>query len=165
MWCSKTRRAPVIDGPSFDQAPAGQAEEDVFERAAPDQGGLWSQAAAVHGNGRRLAVAGVEQDPVGQCLDALGKAIQLLERRRAVDRKATLEHLATGVLVDQASRRAEGDDLRLVHHDQPIAELLRLIHVMRGQDDRHSLLLEAVETVPNEMARLWIESGGGFIEQ
>jgi len=58
------------------------------------------------------------------------EAVELVQRRGGIDREAKFEHFAAGVLVDQAARRSEGDDLRLVHDDQAITELLRLIHVV-----------------------------------
>src|SRR5712691_4465816 len=109
-WCSRTRSAPVMPELSFDQAPASEAEKDVFERAAPAQDGLGTRAAAVQPDRRRLAVVGVEKDAGGQYLDTLRKAVQLVECRRAIDRKAKLEHLAAGVLVDQTSWRSGRDD-------------------------------------------------------
>src|SRR6266480_6490167 len=115
---------------SLDEAPTGEAEEYVLERTAADQAGLGPQSAAVHRNRGCLAVAGVEEDAVGQHLDALRETLELVERRRGIDRKAKFEHLAGGVLVDEAARRAEGDDLRLVHDDQAITKLLGLIHVV-----------------------------------
>src|ERR1700682_1320730 len=152
-------------GRSLDQAPARESKENVLERAPADQNRLRPQAATVDRDGRRFAVLGIEEDAVGERLDALRETVQLVERRGGVDRKAQLEHLAAGVLVDQASRRSEGDDLRLVHDDQAITELLRLFHIVRGQDDRHALLLEAVEAVPNQVPRLRVEPGGGLIEE
>ncbi len=36
---------------------------------------------------------------------------------------------------------------------------------MRGQGNRHALLLEAVETVPNQVPGLRVEARGGLVEQ
>ena len=55
--------------------------------------------------------------------------------------------------------------LRLVHDHQAVAQLLRLVHVVGGQDERHALLLEAVEAVPEQVPRLRVEAGGGLVEQ
>ena len=67
--------------------------------------------------------------------------------------------------LDERAGRALGDDLRLVHDHQPVAQLLRLVHVVRREDERHALLLEAVETVPEQVSRLRVEAGGRLVEQ
>ena len=124
------------------------------------------QPALVDRHGRRVPVVGVEQQPVGQLLDALGKAVELaVERRLDAGREAQLQHLLGGVLVDQLARRALGHDLRLVHHHQPVAELLGLVHVVGRQDQRHALLLEPVEAVPEQVPRLRIEARGRLVEE
>ena len=69
------------------------------------------------------------------------------------------------VLLDQLARRPFGHDLGLVHHDQPVAQLLGLVHVVRGQDERRALLLQAIEAVPDEVARLRVEAGRGLVEE
>ena len=120
----------------------------------------------MHRRGGGFAVVRVEQHAVGQDLDALGDALELaIERWSRVNRKAEFEHLAGRVLVDQATRRPGRDDLRLVHHDQPVAQLLGLVHVVRGQDDGHALLLEPVKAIPNQVPRLRVEAGRGLVEQ
>src|ERR1700682_2677464 len=108
--------------PSFDQAPASQAEKYILQRAAPHQDGLGPKSAAVHRGRRPLTVGGVEQGAIWQWLHALRQGGEPIERRRAIDRKAKREHLPARVLVDQASRRSKGADLRLIHDDQPITE-------------------------------------------
>ena len=53
----------------------------------------------------------------------------------------------------------------MIHDHQPVAQLLRFVHVVGGQDERHALLLEAVEPVPEEMPCLGVEPGGRLVEQ
>ncbi len=60
--------------------------------------------------------------------------------------------------------RSLGDDLGLVHHHQAIAELLRLVHVMGRDDERRATLLEPIEAVPEQVARLRVEPRGGLVE-
>ena len=70
-------------GRLLDQAPAGQPEEDVLEGRPADEDGLGPETPLVDGDRRRLAVVGVEQDPVGQPLDPLGQPVEpAVERRR-----------------------------------------------------------------------------------
>ena len=65
---------------------------------------------------------------------------------------------------DELSRRALGDDLRLIHYDESIAELLGLIHVVRGQDNSGAAALQSLQRIPEQVPRLWIESCGWLIE-
>ena len=90
---------------------------------------------------------------------------QFRGRPVAVRAEAQLEHLARGVLADQRGRRALGHDPALVDHDQPIAELLGLIHVVGGEHQRRALLLQAEQPVPEDVARLRVEAGGRLVEQ
>ena len=67
--------------------------------------------------------------------------------------------------LDQLPRRALGDDAASVHDHQPVAELLRLVHVVGGEDEGHTLPLERVEAIPQQVASLRVEAGGGLVEQ
>ena len=69
------------------------------------------------------------------------------------------------VALDQLARRALGDDLRLVHDDEPVAELLGLVHVVRREDEGHAALLEPVQPVPEEVARLRVEARRRLVEE
>jgi hypothetical protein len=62
-------------------------------------------------------------------------------------------------------RAAEADHLAVVDDRDPVAEPLRLLHVMGGQDDRSSRLPEMLDQVPELTTRLRIESGGRFVEE
>ena len=66
---------------------------------------------------------------------------------------------------DQGGRRALGDDPSTVHHDEPVAQLLGLVHVVRGEYERHAALLEPVEAVPQDVPGLRVEAGGGLVQQ
>ena len=113
-----------------------------------------------------LAVVGVDEDAVRQVLDPLAQPVELaVERLLDADREPELGHLARRVLVDQLARRALGDDLRLVHDDEPVAQLLGLVHVVGRQDERHAPLLEPVQPLPEQVARLRVEAGRGLVEE
>ncbi len=47
---------------------------------------------------------------------------------------------------------------------RPVAKLLRLVHVVGGDDEGGTLLLQPVEAVPHQVASLRIETGGGLVE-
>ena len=63
--------------------------------------GRRAQPALVHGDQRGVAVVGVEQDPVGEALDALGDAVELAVGASSSPGEADLDHLAGRVLLDQ----------------------------------------------------------------
>ena len=63
------------------------------------------------------------------------------------------------------ARRALGDDPPAVHDHQPVAELLGLVHVVRGEHQRDALLLEPEQPLPHEVAGLRVEAGGRLVEQ
>ena len=102
----------------------------------------------------------------GQVLDPLGDPIEpAVEGLGDPGREAELRHLAGGVPLDELARAALGHDLRLVHDDEPVAQLLRLVHVVRRQHERDAALLEPVEPVPQEVAGLRVEPGRRLVEE
>ena len=116
--------------------------------------------------GRRLAVVGVDEHAVGQPLHAFAEPVELaVERLLDADREAHLQHLARRVLGDELARAPLGDDLRLVHDHEAVAQLLGLVHVVGRQDQRHALLLEPVQAVPEQVPRLRVEARGRLVEQ
>ena len=102
----------------------------------------------------------------GRCSTRWAMPVELaVERLGDPGREAQLGHLACRVALDELARAALGDDLRLVHDDQPVAQLLGLVHVVRRQDQRHAALLEPVEAIPQEVAGLRVEPGRRLVEQ
>src|SRR6188768_3964128 len=157
-WCSRTRRECFIA--LLDEGAAGEPQEDILEGAAPDQDLLRAQAALMDGDGGRVAVGGVEQQSVGKGLDALCKPVEsTVEVGQVLLLQPELQDLPRGVLLDEPTGRALGHDLGVIHDDEAIAQLLRLVHVVGGQDERHALLLEPIKTVPEQVASLRVEAG------
>ncbi len=143
-----------------------EPQEDVLQGRAADQGHDRLQPALVDLGDRLLAVGAVEEQPVGQHLDPLGEVLDLGRQRLVLaDAEAELGDLARRVGADQLERRALGDDHALVHDHQSVAELLGLVHVVRGEDHRHALLLEPEEPVPDDVACLRVEAGRRLVEQ
>ena len=99
----------------------------------------------------------------------LGPLADVLDARRGglvgAGREAQLEDLAGRVRLDQLAGRALGDDAALVHHDEAVAELLGLVHVVGRQHERDALLLEPVQAVPQDVAGLRVETGGRLVEE
>ena len=85
-------------------------------------------------------------------LDPRGDPVELaVERLGDPGREAQLGDLACRIALDQLARAALGDDLRLVHDHQPVAQLLGLVHVVGGEDECHATLLQAVEAIPEQV--------------
>ena len=61
--------------------------------------------------------------------------------------------------------RAFRDDVAVVHDGYAVAELFRLVHVVRREHDRPALALEDRDQVPELPARLRIETGGRLVEE
>ena len=94
-----------------------------------------------------------------------------LRGRAATDRgvgvgvaEAQLEDLARRVPGDELARGALGREPAAVHDGQSVTELLGLVHVVGGDDLGDALLLQPVEAVPQEVASLGVEPGGGLVE-
>jgi hypothetical protein len=120
----------------------------------------------VHRDGRRVTVVRIDEDAVGQLLDTVADAGELAGvGRQLVGREAQLEHLARRVLGDERARRALGDDAPAVHDHQPVAELLGLVHVVRGEHERDAALLEPEQPLPHQMPGLRVQAGGRLVEQ
>ena len=81
-----------------------------------------------------------------------------------VGAEAQLDHLARGVLGDEVARRTLGDDGPAVHHDEALAQLLGLVHVVGRDDQRDALAPQPVEPVPQQVAGLGVQSRGGLVE-
>src|SRR5207249_11014302 len=97
--------AGAVIAASLDQAAAGEAEEDVLERAAPDEDALRLEAARVDRSARRLAIVGIDEHPVGQAFDPLRDPVEdpvepAVERVRDLRREAQLDDLARRVPLD-----------------------------------------------------------------
>src|SRR5437868_2454771 len=63
------------------------------------------------------------------------------------------------------ARRAERDDMAVIHDRDPVAETLCLLHVVSGENDRPSLFLELRDQVPELSARLRVEASSRLVEK
>src|SRR5438128_1602516 len=103
---------------------------------------------------------------------AEGSPLELIRRystREVVELRfraeTELDHLACGIAADELERRALGGDLALVHDDEPVAELLGLVHVVSREDQCDAALLQPEEPIPNGVPCLRVEPGGGLVQQ
>ena len=78
--------------------------------------------------------------------------------------EAQLEDLWGAVPLDQLTRGSLGGEPAVVHDHQPVAQLLGLVHVVRGQDQRDAALLEPEQPVPHHVPGLRVQAGGGLVE-
>ena len=140
-----------------------KTSSSVERRTSEDSGS--TPRACTLGEGR-VAVVGVDEEAVGQHLEALphpghGVDVPLL----LVGVEAQLEHLTGRVLGDECARAALGDDPAVVHDDEPVAQLLGLVHVVRRDDEGDALALEPEQPVPQHVSRLRVEPGGRLVEE
>ena len=64
----------------------------------------------------------------------------------------------------QPGRVALGDHPAVVDDAQTVAKPLGLFHGVGGEKNGHALALEVQEPVPQGVARLGVQAGGGFVE-
>ena len=69
------------------------------------------------------------------------------------------------MLGDQLARAAFGNLAAMVDDDQGVAQALRLIHEMRGEEQRLAGRLELLQAFPDQMAGLRVEAGGRLVEK
>jgi hypothetical protein len=95
-------------------------------------------------------------------LDA--EAVLQRGQRRVVVGRA--QHHAVGPDAGlQLLRRVEDDDLAAVHDRDAVADL-RLVHVVRGHEDRRPLgLLQRPDVAPDRAARLWVQADRRLVEE
>src|SRR6266852_6240505 len=53
----------------------------------------------------------------------------------------------------------------MIHNGDALTELLSFVHIVRGKQDSHALLVERSNAVPDEKPGLRIKAIGGFVEK
>src|SRR6266567_6687640 len=80
----------------------------------------------------------------------------------------TVQAAVDGRLGAQAANQTgggiQGDNVSTVHDSNAVAQGLRLVHVMGGQDDRLALLAQPQNDIPQRAAALWIERGSWLVQ-
>ena len=64
-----------------------------------------------------------------------------------------------------SSGRALGDQPAAVEHRDPVGELIGLLQVMRGEEDRHAAVHEIADDPPHGAAAARVEAGGRLVEE
>ena len=132
--------------------------------AAADEDSLGVETERVHAVDDRVAVVRADHDPVLQHLDMApipssdGASPSVPTRRSSTTSRST-----------NCSMSARGEPsatiFALVHDHEAVAELLGLVHVVGREDERDAALLQAIEAVPQRVARLRVEPRGRLVEQ
>ncbi len=80
-------------------------------------------------------------------------------------REAHLDHVRARDRRLELQRRVERDELAVVDDRDPVAELVRLVHVVRREHHREvALAAEAIEHLPDRDARHGVEPGRRLVE-
>ena len=82
---------------------------------------------------------------------------------RAID--IELDDFMCAERLDQFRRRAQCDDLAVIHDRDAIAESRGFFHVVRGHQHGASARAKLLDHFPEVESRLWIETGGRLIEE
>ena len=64
-----------------------------------------------------------------------------------------------------SSARALGDDPAVVQHRDPVGQLVGLVQVLRGQEDRHAAGHELADDLPHGAAAARVQPGGRLVEE
>ena len=75
------------------------------------------------------------------------------------------EHRLGGAAAAERVRRALGDHAAAGDHDHAIGETLRLLHVVRGQQDRLAERAQPCDQLPRLAARGRVEAGGRLVQE
>src|SRR5205085_2342195 len=155
------------------QLPPREGHEHILERgvvsgeerelgAAPLEQGQQRRDGAVHlGDGER---GPVRRRAHGPNPGERGQLVDSGSVRRAV-RQREFDDVLGAERRDERARRAERDDLAVVHDGNPVAQPLRFFHVMRREENRAARRAEPADHVPQLAARLRVESRGRLVEE
>src|SRR6188474_185793 len=88
-----------------------------------------------------------------------------LRHEHILERAVVGDDLRRTELGDQLFGRAVRDDAAVVNDCHAVAEELRLIHVVRRQENRSAARPELIEQRPQLTARLRVEAGGRLVEE
>src|SRR5262249_36637166 len=119
---------------------------------------------------KSLGGVGVQTNHIAVCVD-LCNTRQRLERGRqrsdfsVLALNLQLDHVATRHALLEVSRSVALQKLASIHDRNPLTQLIRLVHVMRREKNRLTLLVQLEQQVPHPATRLRIETGCRLIEK
>ena len=137
------------------QLPSRQRDEHIFERRAVRAELAQRGVAAGAGNRAAPAPSGAAPTSTGATCAASrrtsrtpGSADSTRRRSRDAVAERELDDVLGAERRDQLARRAERDQLALVHDADAIAELVRFVHVVRGDQDGAAVARETARAPP-----------------
>ena len=99
-------------------------------------------------------------------MEFLDPSFQHLRCGVDVVRSGDGDHQARGTgAVLELERGSFGDDLAVVDHDHVVGELVRLVEVLRGEQQRGAFPDQVPQDVPEFVAGPRVQSGGGLVEE
>ena len=122
------------------------------------------QVRAADQRGHDLRFVAVYQHPVPRRLDVGGDRGQQRPQRRQGGVAVDLHDPGGHGPAHQRRGRTAGDDAAVIDHDQPVAELGGLVHVVGGDQQRPAQAFEAAKPLPDEVAGLGVEPGRRLVE-
>ena len=94
-----------------------------------------------------------------------GMGAQRAVRERQCAHTVHLHHIRLQVLGNQIAGCAFGYFFAVVQHQEARAQALSLVHKVGGQQNRFALLQQQLQALPHQVAGLWVQAGGGFVQQ
>ena len=114
--------------------------------------------------------AGVDVEPQA-AVDGLAASCSTARRQSASRALSAISAVRPRVTTSpeisrlSSSGRALGDDLAAVHDGDPVAERVRLLQVVRGEEHRHALVAQPAHLVPHVRAGLRVQAGGRLVQE
>ena len=105
-----------------------------------------------------------EEADLGGAHEASSSTARARELLAPDQREVGVLEVRDAVVGRQLGARPLGDDLALVDEGDLVAELLGLFQVVRRQQDRRPLLVDALDVVPELEPQLDVDAGGGLVE-
>jgi hypothetical protein len=157
FWCRRWRRRA-----------AGQGEEDVVEI-----GGVHGHVVDV---GRRVAEPVQQRPQPGRASVAgyLQRQRVMLAERGAEGSFGRIEARGVGEVEPDVSawdapleffRASDSDHLAVVENGDPVGQFVRLVQLLRGQEDRDAACHEIADGLPHHAAAARVETGGRLVEK
>ena len=97
------------------------------------------------------------------CFKYAGDALEFFRVNRSI--QAEREACSGFQVVDQVARRVQRDDLAVINDTHAVAELLRFIHIVRGENDGLPFGVDLADELPKMSARLRVQARCGLIKE
>src|SRR5258708_11645644 len=118
---------------------------------------------ALHGLEQRRRLLAVAKCRLPGQLDALGVPRRELTRPVLDAFAVHLDHVGFNLGADELARRVFGDHRAMIEDADAIAQALRLVHKMRGQDQRATGGRQALAPIPDHVPSLSAEPPGRLL--